>query len=518
MPAASAAPCGADGTAALKERVAQALQACAALVVSADGSGGDAGAGAPRIAVALSGGRDSVALLHAARTVAGQTGEVGTALLALHVHHGLQAQADQWDTFCASLCGQWQVPYRCARVAVVPAAGEGIEAAARRARYEALERLCREEGVRFLLFAHHRDDQVETVLLRLFRGSGVHGLAGMPAMRPLAAGSVTWLLRPWLEVPRSEIEAYGACHALQWVDDPSNSDPRFSRNALRQHLPALAATFPALYRNVAQAAEHLGAAAHALDALAQRQLAAIRFAGRDDDTLSELDGGALTSLPRAQADAVLRLWLRELGTRPPTTARLAAMRAQLLAQAAEGEPDGQGGPSMRQERHRGHAAALNHDGLVLRRFQGRLLACRPREAPRPSVVPLEWGGQARLPVPQWGGELHFVLEGEAATGPTGSVPESVLRQPLELGPRQPGDRIVLRPGGPARALKQAYQEAGVPAWRRPCLPVLRAGAQIVLAAGLGTHCRWTDAGEGPYWRVEWHPFPSPLPQAAGDAG
>ncbi|WP_458216403.1 tRNA lysidine(34) synthetase TilS [Paracidovorax citrulli] len=518
----------------MKERVAQALQACAALVVSADGSGGDAGERPPRIAVALSGGRDSVALLHAARTVAGQTGEVGAALLALHVHHGLQAQADQWDTFCASLCGQWQVPYRCARVAVVPAAGEGIEAAARRARYEALERLCREEGVRFLLFAHHRDDQVETVLLRLFRGSGVHGLAGMPAMRPLAAGSATWLLRPWLEVPRSEIEAYGACHALQWVDDPSNSDPRFSRNALRQHLPALAATFPALYRNVAQAAEHLGAAAHALDALAQRQLAAIRFAGRDDDTLSELDGAALTSLPRAHADAVLRLWLRELGTRPPTTARLAAMRAQLLPQAAEGEPDGQGWPRVRDERNGGHgggghgarggnSAALRHDGLVLRRFQGRLLACRPQEAPPQSAVQLEWKGQARLAVPQWGGELHFLAVNEvedAARGPgrARGVPESVLRQPLELGPRQPGDRIVLRPGGPARALKQAYQEAGVPAWRRPRLPVLRAGAQLVLAAGLGTHCRWPEAGEGPYWRVEWHPLTAPLPQAAGAAG
>ncbi|WP_255581920.1 tRNA lysidine(34) synthetase TilS [Cupriavidus sp. AU9028] len=500
MPVASGAPGGADWTDALKERVAQAMQACAALVVSGQGStGGEAGSAGASIAVALSGGRDSVALLHATREVLAESGEGGAAPLALHVHHGLQAQADQWDAFCAGLCERWQVPYRCARVAVVPVAGEGLEAAARRARYDALQRMCREEGVRYLLFAHHRDDQVETVLLRLFRGSGVHGLAGMPAMRPLSADSDTWLLRPWLELPRSAIEAYAERQGLRWVDDPSNDDPRFARNALRQHLPALAASFPSLYANVAQAAEHLGSAAHALDALAQRQLAAIRFAGRDEDTYSELDIAGLMALPEAHADAVLRLWLRQCGTRAPSTARLAAMRAQLLRAAADGG---------------GQGAALRHDGLVLRRFQGRLLACRTPVAPPAVAVTLSWHGEATLAVPQWGGELHF-LRTDAGSG---GVPEAVLRRSLEVGPRQPGDRIVLRPGGPARALKQAYQEAGVPAWRRPFLPVVRAGGQLVLAAGLGMHHRWPVDANLPCWRVEWRPAAGLAPAPTNEAG
>ncbi|UZN48060.1 tRNA lysidine(34) synthetase TilS [Cupriavidus cauae] len=486
-----AAPDLRDPTATLTDKVAQALQAGAAFVVSGAGQHG------PRaVAVALSGGRDSVALLHATRAALAATrvGEAGPApLLALHVHHGLQAQADEWDRFCAGLCQDWRVEYRAARVTVVPAHGEGLEAAARRVRYQALTELCEQHNVGWLLFGHHLDDQVETVLMRLFRGSGVHGLAGMPALRRLAERRDIALLRPWLEIERRDIEAYCDAHGLRWIDDPSNDDTRFARNALRQQLPGLLAAFPALRANVAQAAAHLAEAAHALDALAARHLATLAHPGRDAATLAELDLDGLRALPAAQGDAVLRLWLRDLGVRAPSVARLAAMRAQLID-------------------HRGGEPALPHDGLVLRRFRSRVLACMPPGAPPTEAVALQWGGQGRLPVPAWRGELRFTRDD------TFGVPEAVLRQPLTLGPRTGGERIVLRPGGPARALKQAYQEAAVPAWRRPYLPLLRAGEaggtgeQIVLAAGLGMHRRWPDAAPAPRWRVEWQAWG---PDAAG---
>ncbi len=458
-------------TARLTDKVAQALQAGAAFVVS--------GASKPvTVAVALSGGRDSVALLHATRTALAESWPLAH-VVALHVHHGLQAQADDWDRFCESLCADWQVKLASTRVKVEPAAGEGIEAAARRARHAALGRMCREQGAGLLLFAHHRDDQVETVLMRLLRGAGVAGMAGMPARRPLDRDGDVQLLRPWLDIPRAEIEAYCATHGLTWIDDPSNVDTRFARNALRAQLPAMLQTFPALYENVAQAAAHFGQAAAMLDAMAARTLATLVGAGRDADTLSELDLTRLRALPPEHADTVLRHWLRDLGAQPPSTARLAAMRQQLIEHAG-GEP------------------AIAHDGLVLRRFRDRVLACHAVPASVPAPFAFTWRGESRIVVPTWRGELRFTRDD------TFGVPEVVLRQPLRLAGRAGGERIVLRPGGPARALKQAYQEAAIPAWRRTHLPLLWSGDTLVLAAGLGMHRRWpADAAHAPRWRVDW---------------
>lgn len=468
MSAAGSAP---DTLAQLTAKVAQALQAGAAFVVS--------GASAPAaIAVALSGGRDSVALLHATRAAL-REGWPAARLVALHVHHGLQPQADGWTAFCQTLCDGWQVPLASARVTVAPAAGEGVEAAARRARYEALGRMCREHGAGLLLFAHHRDDQIETVLMRLFRGTGVAGMAGMPARRPLDARGDVQLLRPWIDIPRAQIDDYCAQNRLQWIDDPSNADTRFARNALRAHLPALLQAFPALHDNVAQAAAHFAQAAGMLDALAQQSLAALVRAGRDADTFSELDLAGLRALPAEHGDAVLRHWLRDIGVQPPSTARLAAMRAQLIE-------------------HHGGEPAIAHDGLVLRRFRDRVLACRAVPVASPAPFSFEWRGETRIVVPAWHGELHFARDDSFG------VPEDVLRGPLRLTGRAGGERIVLRPGGPARALKQAYQEADIPAWRRAHLPLLWREQTLVLAAGLGMHRRWpADLSHAPRWRVEW---------------
>ncbi|WP_193752424.1 tRNA lysidine(34) synthetase TilS [Cupriavidus sp. IDO] len=474
-----------DPTASLTDKVAQALQAGAAFVVS--GGGAPHGQGAA-VAVALSGGRDSVALLHATRAAVAASG-MPARVVALHVHHGLQAQADDWDRFCADLCAQWQIGYFVRRTTVQPAAGEGIEAAARRARYAALGAMCRDSGAGLLLFAHHLDDQVETVLLRLFRGTGVAGMAGMPAMRALDEQGGVLLLRPWLAAGRQEIDAYCAAHALRWIEDPSNADPRFARNALRAHLPPLLEAFPALQGNIAQAAAHFAQAARMLDELATADLSRLVSPGRDADTCAELDLAGLRALPPAHADAVLRLWLHDLGAQAPSTARLAAMRAQLIE-------------------HEGGEPAILHDGLVLRRFQGRVLACVPPPDAHPAAIELRWQGESRIVVGAWRGELRFERDD------TFGVPEAVLRQPLRLAVRTGGERIVLRPGGPARALKQAYQEAGVPAWRRAHLPLLWAGDSLLLAAGLGMHRRWPAAPPAPRWRVEWMPIP-PLQTTSG---
>ena len=427
--------------------------------------------------MALSGGRDSVALLHALRAAVASS-SLPLRVVGLHVHHGLQAQADEWDVFCASLCRDWQLPFYSRRVAVSQQHGEGLEAAARRARYAALEAMCDEAGAELLLFAHHLDDQVETVLLRLFRGSGLAGLGGMPRLRRLGPRQQIVLLRPWLDVARDDIDAYCAAHALAWIDDPSNDDPRFARNALRGQMPALVAAFPALRANVAQAAAHLAQAGELLDGLAMQLMAGLVRPPRDAGTIAELDLAGLRALSSAQADTVLRLWLRDLGTQAPSTARLSAMRAQLIE-------------------HEGGEPAIHHEALVLHRFQGRVLARNAGPAIASGDLALAWQGEASLAVPAWHGELRFTRDD------TYGLPEAALRQPLRLAARQGGERIVLRPGGPARALKQAYQEAGVPMARRARLPLLWAGGQLVFAAGLGMHRRWPDAPASPRWRIEW---------------
>lgn len=475
----------------LTDKVAQAVQASAAFVVSAPTDASIVHPNGGVIAVALSGGRDSVALLHAARAAAAT---LSLPVVALHVHHGLQVQADAWEAFCVELCAGWSVPLHTERVQVAGRGGEGIEAAARRARYDALGRMCRAANARVLLFAHHRDDQVETVLLRLFRGAGVAGLAGMPAMRALDAAGDVQLLRPWLEVSRAEIDAYCSHHALRWIEDPSNTDTRFARNALRSHLPALMAAFPGLQENVAQAAAHVAQAAGMLDDVTTRDLAEIVRAARDADTFAELDLPGLRALSPARGDAVLRTWLRDLGTQAPTTARLAAMRRQLIE-------------------HDGGEPAIAHDGLVLRRFRDSVLACRPAPSVPPEPFDFVWqdwqdAGQVR--VPAWQGVFRFTRDDSFG------VPEAVLCAPMRVTVRAGGERIVLRPGGPARALKQAYQEAGVPAWRREFLPLLWSGSTLVLAAGLGMHRRWPDAPHAPRWRVEWVPdrLPARVPDPA----
>src|SRR5688572_7131305 len=173
-----------------------------------------------RVAVALSGGMDSVVLLHLLRKHPG--------IRAIHVHHGLSPNADAWAAFCRRLCRQWHMPLRVVRVRVRKT-GQGLEAAAREARYRAFGRLDAE----VIALAHHLDDQAETVLMNLLRGSGVRGASGM---RSSVRFEGKELARPLLELPRSALERYARRHELQWVDDESNADEALTRNFVRRRL------------------------------------------------------------------------------------------------------------------------------------------------------------------------------------------------------------------------------------------------------------------------------------------
>lgn len=461
--ASSRKPTAADLSALLVDKVAQRVGACAAFVVS--------GAN-PTVAIALSGGRDSAALLRACS--AWRDAGNAVRLVALHVHHGLQADADAWEGACARMAEAAGVAFHVRRVHVATGEGQGLEEAARDARYAALREMCAQTGASILLTAHHQDDQAETVLLQLLRGAGVDGLAAMPMVRE---GEVT-LLRPWIDVPRSEIERYARAHRLSWIDDPSNEDARYARNALRPLLAGMADHFPAYREALARSAAHLADAAALIGEVAQGDLAQTTSA-------QGLSVEALAALSVARQRAVLRAWLSRSGLRAVSARRLEDLRLQLLHAREDG------------------CLRIDLPGQRVRRYRGLAVVEPEGEAGAPPVAvePIRFDPahrvEQRVNVAGWGGVLVF---SPIAAG----IDPQTLQAPLLLAPRRGGERIVLRSGGPSRALKQAYQEAGIPAWARASLPLLYAGGRLVFAAGLGIDRAAT--GSGPGWDVYWHPF------------
>lgn len=278
----------------------------------------------PRIAAAVSGGADSamlaLAAAHAARSL-------GIDLVLFHIHHGLQVQADDWAAHVRALGALLGTPVLQARVRVPDDTGKGIEAAARQARYAALGGLARQAGVAHVLLAHHQDDQAETVLLRLLRGAGLQGMAAMAA-RTEREG-VTYL-RPWLGVPRAAIRAAAAGFArtLGWqpVEDPTNTDARYTRAAVRTQLkPALDTRWPAWQAIVARHARHMAEAAQVLAEVAQADLAALDFSSAD----ASFSLPAWRELSPARQLHVLRHWLAGQDLPMPSDARLAELARQL---------------------------------------------------------------------------------------------------------------------------------------------------------------------------------------------
>ena len=266
------------------------------------------------VAVALSGGADSTALLIAcAERWPGQ-------VRAVHVHHGLQNAADDFEAFCRQLCAQLQVPLCVQRVDARAAPGQSPEDAARQARYAALSEAVQAHWpeVRDVALAQHADDQVETLLIALSRGSGLPGLAGMPAQWERAG--LRWH-RPWLHLPGAVLRDWLRARGAQWVEDPSNADERFTRNRIRARLlPALESALPGFRETFSRSMAHVAQAQSLLDALADEDLAAVGLP-------PSLAG--LQRLPHARQAMALRLWLRRAHGTTPSSAQLRELQAQL---------------------------------------------------------------------------------------------------------------------------------------------------------------------------------------------
>lgn len=264
-----------------------------------------------RLVVGLSGGIDSVVLLHAVLAERG-------AAAAVHVHHGLTPQADRWEDHCRALCLGWAVPLEVARVDVERNSADGLESAARRARHAVYRQLAAD----WILLGHHRGDRAETMLFNLLRGAGVRGAGAMPERSSM-------LLRPLLGVGRTEIADYAEAHGLAWVDDHSNADTRYARNFLRHEvLPAIRGRFPAVEERLASAAARFAEAADLLDDLARLDLGT-RPSG------FPVEVAFLAGLSEPRARNVVRYLLAVQGVGIPAEERL----AEALRQCLEAGPD-----------------------------------------------------------------------------------------------------------------------------------------------------------------------------------
>jgi len=254
------------------------------------------------VVVGFSGGLDSMVLLHAAGRLANG---VSVDLSALHVHHGLSANADAWSGSCQRVCQEMGIPLTILRVEVPSGTGEGVEAAARSVRHKALDG----HPADWILLAHHADDQAETVLHNLLRGAGVRGAAAMPESRGR-------ILRPLLGLARNALLAYARAHRLMWIEDESNADRRYTRNFLRHEiLPRIAARFPKAGEQLAAAAGRFSEANLLLEDLATLDL-------RDSAAEFPLPVKLFRDLPETRARNLLRAMLAWHHVQPPDERRL----------------------------------------------------------------------------------------------------------------------------------------------------------------------------------------------------
>lgn len=418
------------------------------------------------LAVGYSGGLDSTVLLHA---LAASTDARAQGLRALHVHHGLHPDADAWAAHCERVCAALDVSLQILRVKIDLADGRGPEGAARAARLQAFREAL--DGDEILALAHHRDDQAETVLLRLLRGAGGDGLA---AMRRRSRLGTLHLWRPLVELPRSALRDYATTHALRWIEDPSNTDARYDRNFVRHRvLPVLTERWPHAVESLARSAALLAEQSQLLAAATATQLDALLIA---TDTIS-LSG--LLAQPRAQRSRLLRMWLARLELPAPTSSIISAIERSLLPARTDGD------------------ACVEWATAVIHRWRDQLHAERQR-FPLPSGWIASWDGHAPLTLPDYSRlELH------GADG---------FDAPLSVRARRGGERIKLPGRDHGHALKHVLQERDVPPWLRARMPLLFDHDDELLAAGdamlsarmdrwlreRGAHLRWLpDGGDLP---------------------
>ncbi len=409
------------------------------------------------IVVGLSGGMDSVVLLHAVK----QCLPEGGSLRALHVNHGLQAEANEWGEFCRDLCRKWNVPLTVCAVSVAES-GASLENRARVARYEAFSENLRQGEC--LLLAHHLDDQMETMLLRLARGAGTRGLSGIPQRRKLGKGT---LVRPLLHCPNKELAEYAKANDLHWIEDASNQNTDFDRNFCRHEiLPVIGRRWPDFRNNWERSRELIAESQELLDDLAGLDLE--RCTGNADNVL-QVEGLRQLSKPRRQN--ALRHWIESAIGEPADWKNIQRVGDCLLRDDQDVETE------------------VTFPGYHVRRF-GKELYLVPDLPPVDSDTRIIWDPSQEpvLELPD-NGSLHAIP----------ATDQGLAGKSYEVRYRQGGEtcRLARRP---TKSLKKILNESRIEPWLRERLPLLFHNNELAAVPGIGIT---ENATENPGYRIEW---------------
>jgi tRNA(Ile)-lysidine synthase len=433
-------------------------------------------------AVACSGGRDSMALLHAAAGLACELAQQGASIevVALHVHHGLSLHADAWADqvlrCAADLAGRGvRVRAVVQRVQVMAEAGDSLEAQARLARHQALQAMAQASGAAVLWLAHHQRDQAETFLLQALRGGGVNGLAAMPAAQ--VRDGVCWA-RPWLGMAATEVAAYVSRHAIRHIEDDSNADVRWARNRLRhQAWPELSRAFPQAESALAMAAARVADALPVLQAwLAQAQ-------AQDQMCGAQWPVAAWAQRPVNERRLLLSQWYREVSGRALPASWVTRLASEWPKLALRGQPWRE--PALGLALYRGQVSWLPEVG-------GLASALDQREVSGP-VLSLKVDGPGVFDLPGWGLALRVQAASSGGVPATGGI---VWRVQARSG----GEQWLAHGAGVPRALKKQFQSMGVPPWARQG-PLIWRGESLAWVPGLGVDARCREVDGVPQWAL-----------------
>lgn len=409
------------------------------------------------ILVGLSGGIDSVVLLHLLHRIAPG---FSWQLKALHVHHGISPNADDWADFCSKLCASLNVLLHIERVDIKPLLALGVEAAARQRRYEAFaSQVCD-----FTALAHHADDQVETLFLQLLRGAGVSGASAMPIFKqrtltinaPIGEHREMVLIRPLLRFTRREILDYAATCKLTWIEDESNADCQYPRNFLRhQLLPLMEEKFPAYRETLTRSTQHFAEAAELLDDLARLD------AGLGDGQPG-LEIKRLQALSWPRAKNLLRHFLSQQHVPMPQLSQLDDMLRQLCSARIDASI----------------CACFGGGEWQLHRFRGHVYVQRKLAEFDPHLV-VTWQGETALDWPALNSRIIF----QTGVFPGISI-KKLQGRTLTLRLRKGGESLRPQVNASTRTLKNLLQEYDIPPWLRDRVPLLYCDKELICVPGV----------------------------------
>ncbi len=404
---------------------------------------------AQNIYIAYSGGIDSHVLLHLCASVENQKPKI----TAVYINHGLQAGAENWGKHCGQVCHDLGVNFLSLTIHAEAKLGESPEEAARNARYAALKPLLAKDDV--LLVAQHAEDQLETVLLQLFRGSGLKGLSGMPDNMAFGEGR---LIRPLLGFFKAAIIEYAKSHGLQWIEDPSNQRTHFDRNFLRNDIiPKLKQRWPSLDLTVSRSARHCANAQDLLDAVANDGLTMVL--SPSDNTLSI---NRLQSYPALQQPSIIRQWFQCLGLKMPSEDVVQRILGEVIAAREDADP------------------VLSTQGRCIRRYRDSVYCLKP--SPQKLEDQFVWPSDTVLLqiTDNWAYEIL-----ESASG----IPvEQWRNSSITVSFRSGGETIELPGRKGHHDLKKLFQEIGIPPWERIMIPLIYLDSKL---AAVGEH--WVNA-------------------------